>query len=157
MGTPEERLADLGLALPGPIPAHGKHRPVVIDRGVAYLSAAVATEGDPPVLAWPGRLGAEVTLDEGRASARGALLVLLANLRSVVGSLDAVERFLRLNGYVAVTPGFDKAHHVVGAASDLLADVFGDEQVPSRSVAGVCELPGRASVALDAIIRLKDV
>ena len=157
MGTPEERLADLGIALPDAIPAHGKHNPVVIDRGVAYLSAAVATEGDPPVLAWPGRLGAEVTLDEGRASARGALLVLLANLRSVIGSLDGIERFLRLNGQVALVPGFDKAHHVVGAASDLLADLFGDERVPSRSVVGVCELPGRASVALDAIVRLNDL
>jgi enamine deaminase RidA (YjgF/YER057c/UK114 family) len=156
MTAVESRLVVLGIELPEPIAAHGKHSPVGIDGQIAYTSSMVATEGNPPALAWPGRLGAELSLEEGRLSARGAFLVLLANVREAVGSLNRVDRFVHLNGSVAVVQGFNSVHRVVGAASDLLAEIFGDDRLPARSVVGVSELPAGASVTLDAIIRLRD-
>jgi enamine deaminase RidA (YjgF/YER057c/UK114 family) len=151
----ESRLAQLGIELPEPIPAHGKHTPVVVDRGIAYTSQMMATKGEPPALAFPGRLGEELSLEEGRESARIALLVLLANVRTATGDLNHVERFLHLSGFVAVVPGFQGVHRVIGAASDLVADIFGDELAPARTAVGVCELPAGASVNLQAILRLR--
>ncbi len=149
------RLADLGITLPPAQPVHGHHTAVLVDGDMVYTSAVMAAEGDPPRLAWPGRVGAELSLEDGRASARAAMLALLGNVQATVGDLDRIERFLKLTGYVSVSGEFDKLQFVVGAASDVLSDIFGAERAPARAVVGVQRLPAGGSVALDAIIRLR--
>ena len=154
-GGATARLVELGITLPPAQPVHGHHTAVLIDGDLVYTSSVLAAEGDPPHLAWPGRVGAELSLEDGRASARAAMLALLGNVQAAVGDLDRIERFLKLTGYVCVSGEFDKVHFVVGAASDLLADIFGAERSPARAAVGVERLPAGASVALDAIIRLR--
>jgi len=151
----QARLESLGITLPPAQPVHGHHTPVLVDRDLVYTSIVTAAEGDPPRLAWAGRVGAELSLEDGRASARAAAVALLGNLLATLGDLDRIERFLKLTGYVSVADGFDKVHFVIGAASDLLAEVFGDDRTPARAVVGVAQLPAGASVALDAVIRLR--
>jgi enamine deaminase RidA (YjgF/YER057c/UK114 family) len=147
-----ERLADLGLTLPGPIPVHGRYRPVVVRDGLAYTSGLMAVAGPPLRIDFSGRVGDDLTLDDGKQSARGALLLTLSHLAVEVGSLDRVETFLHVRGYVCATPEFDKVHHVIGAASALIGELFGDDALAARTAIGVSTLPERASVILETIV-----
>jgi enamine deaminase RidA (YjgF/YER057c/UK114 family) len=151
----EARVAQLGYAVPPALPVHGRYSSVVIDQGLAYTSGVVGAVGNPPKLAFPGRVGAEVSIDDGKESARLALLAMLGNLREALGSLDRIDHFLRLTGYVCAVPGTPQIHRVIGAASELLAEIVGGDLLPARTVVGVAELPGGASVALDATLRLR--
>ena len=72
-----------------------------------------------------------------------------------VANLDRIDHFLKLTGYVATVPGTQLIHHVIGAASELLAEIFSGQPLPVRTVVGAAELPAGASVALDAILRLR--
>jgi len=147
-----ERLIELGLTLPDPLPVHGRYRPVVVRAGIAYTSGLMAVAGPPLRIDFAGRVGDELTLEDGKQSARGALLLTLSHLAAELGSLDRVETFLHVRGYVCATPDFDKVHHVVGAASALIGDLFGDDGLPARAAIGVATLPERASVILETIV-----
>ena len=151
----EQRLADLGVTVPDPLPAGGLYNSIVVDGGVAYTSGVVAVEGPPLRLAFAGRLGDDLDLDAGRQSARGALLSILGNLKGALGDLDRVERFLRLVGYVRAVPEFNDAPKVMDGASELLKEVWGAELLPARTAVGVAALPGGASVEVDAIVKLR--
>lgn len=145
------RLAELGLSVPEPLPVRGRFRPVVVHGGLAYTSGALATTGPPLQVAWPGVVGVDVSLDEAKLAARGALLTTLANLQAALGDLDRVEAVLQVNGAVCAAPDFDKVHHVVGAATELVGELFGDDGLPARTAVGVASLPERASVVLDVV------
>ena len=149
-----ERLAELGLALPEPVPVRGRFRAVVVHGDVAYVSGAVATTGPPLQIAYPGHVGGEVSLEEAKESARGALLAVLASVDTAVG-LDRVAGVLHVGGYVRVAPGFDDVHMVVGAATALVGDLFGDDGLPARTAVGVASLPAGASVVLDAVAAVR--
>jgi enamine deaminase RidA (YjgF/YER057c/UK114 family) len=154
MSQVEARIAELGLTVPAALAVHGRYSSVVVDDGLAYTSGVVGVTGEPPRLAFPGRVGAEVSIEDGKESARLALLATLGNLREALGSLDRIDRFLKLTGYVATAPGTQQIHHVIGAASELLAEIVGGDRLPTRTVVGAAELPGGASVVLDATLRL---
>ena len=150
-----ERLTELGLSLPDPIPVHGRYRPVVTHGDVAYTSGLMAVAGPPPRIDFPGRVGDDLTLEDGKQSARGALLQTLSHLVAELGDLDRVESFLHVRGYVSATPDFEKVHHVVGAANALIGELFGDGALASRTAVGVATLPERASVVLDTVVALR--
>jgi enamine deaminase RidA (YjgF/YER057c/UK114 family) len=150
-----ERLAGLGLGLPEPIPAIGKYRPVVIHGDVAHTSGLMAVGGPPLQIAHPGRVGDDLGIDDGKASARGALLSTLAALHAELGDLDRIERFLHVRGYVCATPDFDKVHHVIGAANALVVELFGDDAIAGRTAVGVSTLPERASVVLECTVAVR--
>ena len=82
-----------------------------------------------------------MSLEDGKESARGALVPTLANLAAELGDLDRVEGFLHLRGHVNAAPGFDKVHHVVGAANDLIGELFGPDGLAARTAVGVATLP----------------
>src|SRR5262245_5696953 len=86
-----DRLSELGLVLPEPIPVHGRDRPVVVRGGIAYTSGLMAIAGPPLRIDFPGRIGEDLTLDQGKESARGALLQTLSHLAAALGSLDRIE------------------------------------------------------------------
>jgi enamine deaminase RidA (YjgF/YER057c/UK114 family) len=150
-----ERLSGLGLMLPEPIPAIGKYRPVVVHGDVAHTSGLMALTGPPLQIAYPGRVGDHLTIDDGKQSARGALLSTLAQLQVELGDLGRVERFLHVRGYVCATADFDKVHHVVGAANALVVELFGDDAIAGRTAVGVATLPERASVILECTVAVR--
>ena len=90
-----------------------------------------------------------------RKPARLALLATLANVDEALGDLERVEAFVHFTGYVNAAAAFDKVHHVVGAANDLVADLFGDDRLAGRTAVGVATLPERASVVLDAVVAVR--
>jgi enamine deaminase RidA (YjgF/YER057c/UK114 family) len=155
MADVEERAAELGITIPDPLPAGGLYSSVVIDGDMAYTAGTVAVEGPPLKLAYAGRLGEDIALDDARLSARGAMLSTLGNLKGALGDLSRIERFVRLVGYVRATPDFTGPPAVMDGASELLRDLFGAELLPARTAIGVSALPGGASVELDTIVKLR--
>lgn len=153
MGRVEDQLADLGVEVPDGLPAGGVYAPVLIDGGLAYTSGLVAVEDRK--LAYQGRLGDDLTETEGKASARLACLATLGNLRASVGTLDRVERVVKLTGYVRSAPEFTGLPQVMDGASELLVDAFGEAGKGARTSVGVAALPAGASVELDLIVRLR--
>ena len=150
-----ERLDELGLTLPDPIPVHGRYRPVVVHNATAHTSGLMAIAGPPLRIDFAGRVGDDLSLEEGKQSARGALLQTLSHLVAELGSLDRIQAFLHVRGFVQATPEFDKVHHVVGAANALIGELFGDSALASRTAVGVVTLPEHASVVLDTVVALK--
>jgi len=153
----ENRIATLGIEIPDPLPSGGLYASVVIDGNVAYTSGIVAIELGPPLaLAYPGLVGEELSIDEGQASARGAFVSTLANLRGALGDLDRIERFLKVTGFVRATPGFKELPKILDGASQVIVDLWGSEKLSARTTVGVAALPGGASVELDTVVRLRD-
>jgi enamine deaminase RidA (YjgF/YER057c/UK114 family) len=129
-GGVESRLAALGLTLP-PLPAPGgDYAPGVRVGEMVHLSGAIGTAFTDGRWHLPirGALGAAVSIEEGRHSARLCVLNHLAALKALIGDLDAVMQVVKLTGYVHAAPGFTKAPLVLDAASALLVEAFGPER-----------------------------
>lgn len=154
-GTPESRLAAAGIELREPLSPGALYSAVVVDAGLAYVSGTVAVAGPPWTLDYPGRLGDDLELEDGRRSAASAIVTTLSNLRGALGDLNRVDRFVKLVGYVRCTPDFGQTPAVIDGASEVLAIAFGADSVPARSAIGVASLPYGASVEVEAIVRLR--
>ena len=152
-GTVRARLAELGLTLHGPHPPHDPLDAVVVHDGVARTSGQLPRiAGELTCL---GRLGDDVSVDEGRAAAAVCALNALAVLEAALGSLDRIERVLTVTGYVASSPDFHEQPTVVDGASRVLADVFGDSGRHTRSAIGVAALPRRGAVEIEVTVAVK--
>ncbi|HEX4176184.1 MAG TPA: RidA family protein [Acidimicrobiales bacterium] len=152
-GTVRARLAELGLTLHGPHPPHDPLDAVVVHDGVARTSGQLPRiAGELTCL---GRLGDDVSVDEGRAAAAVCALNALAVLEAALGSLDRIERVLTVTGYVASAPDFHEQPTVVDGASRVLADVFGDAGRHTRSAIGVAALPRRGAVEIEVTVAVK--
>lgn len=156
MDSPEHILAQLGIETGPPVPPIGRYAPVAVGGGVAYTSGVVALRAPDWVLEYGGRLGEDLTPEQARLAARGALLCTLANLRGALGSLDRIARFLRVTGYVQTTPTVTGLPGVLDGASEVIEPLFGADVLPARTAIGVYALPGGASVELDCTILLKN-
>jgi enamine deaminase RidA (YjgF/YER057c/UK114 family) len=156
MSSWEARVKELGLVVPDPLPSAALYRSVVVDGALAFTSGIVAVEGPPLRLAWAGCVGEDLSLEDGQKSARGALMSTLGNLRGELGTLDRIDRFLKMTGFVRTTPGFNQMPKVMDGASELLIQIFGEGLLSARTAIGVTSLPGGASVEIDTIVRLRD-
>lgn len=150
-GRVGERLAALGLTLPRPPKPIGQFVYGVEHAGVLYLSGTYGTvpdEYDVDVLPYVGKVGGDLTVEQGYESARLMALNHLAMAEAVLGSLDRVQRVLRLEGFVNAAPGFREAPRVLNGASDLLLAVFGPEHgTHARSALYQHELARDAPIA----------
>lgn len=143
----EARLRELGYPIPRLAVPAGSYVPVVRYGDTLVTSSISAKDG--PNTRLLGRLGADLDLETGQESARLAVLNCLAALRHELGSLDEIERIVRVVGYVNSSPDFTEQHRVVDAASNLLTDVFGDRGVHVRAALGVASLPLGCSVGIE--------
>jgi enamine deaminase RidA (YjgF/YER057c/UK114 family) len=149
----DDRLADLGLALPGPFPPHDPLDAVVIHGGRARTSGQLPRDHGG-VIVHQGRLGDTVTVDQGAEAAQWCALNALSVLQAALGDLDIIERVLTVIGFVASAPGFVEQPQVVDGASRLLYDVFGDRGRHTRSAVGVAALPRGGAVEIEVEVAL---
>lgn len=149
----DDRLAALGLVLPGPYPPHDPLDAVVVHDGVARTSGQLPRDHDGN-LVHPGVVGADVTVDEGAEAARWCALNALSVLREALGGLGHVGRVLTVLGFVASAPGFVQQPAVVDGASRLLFDVFGAAGRHTRSAIGVAALPRGGAVEIEIEVLL---
>ena len=150
----EQRLQELNLELPpAPKPA-GVYKPCLVVNGICYLSGHGPLQSDGSLIC--GRVGQEQDLDGGYQAARQTGLALLATLKENLGSLDRIERVVKLLGMVNSTPDFDKHPAVINGCSELFRDVFGEDiGVGTRSAVGMGSLPGNITVEIEGIFLLK--
>jgi enamine deaminase RidA (YjgF/YER057c/UK114 family) len=153
--TIEDRLAELGLTLPGPFPPHDPLDAVVVHGGRARTSGQLPRDHDG-VLVHPGVLGDDVSVEEGAEAARWCALNALSVLHAELGGLDRIERVLTVLGFVASAPRFVQQPAVVDGASRVLADVFGAAGRHSRSAVGVAALPRGGAVEIEVEVALLD-
>lgn len=149
-----DKLRELNIELPEAAAPSFNYIPVTLHGGVAYVSGQMPKiDGEVRVF---GKAGAEVDIDTARDQARICILQGLACLRVAIGSLDKVERVLKVNGYVASAPGFNAQPKVLDAASDLLVEIFGERGRHARAAVGVAELPRNAVVEIEMTVAYRD-
>ena len=151
--THEERFAALGLELPPAPKPVAVYRPVVVVQQMAYVSGHGPVRLDGSLIT--GRVGAELSLEEGYAAARQVGLALLATLRSHFGSLNAIGRVVKVLGMVNSAADFYDHPKVIDGCSELFVEVFGAEQgIGARSAVGMGPLPGNIAVEIEVIFEL---
>jgi enamine deaminase RidA (YjgF/YER057c/UK114 family) len=123
----------------------------LVDDDIVYVGGHGPIDGDTMLR---GKVGATLTLEQGRQAARMTALSILATLNSELGSLDRVGQILKVFGMVNCAPGFNQTPAVIDGASDLLVDVFGDAGRHTRSAVGMAELPFDIAVELEMTLRL---
>ena len=149
----EHRLKELGIVLPevaAPVAAY--IQAVQVDK-LVYTSGQIPfVKGQ---LIYKGVVGKDLTLEEGYEAARVCVLNALAAVKSLAGSIDNIERIIRLTGYVNSVDGFTDQPKVMNGASEILLQIFGEEGRHARSAIGVNTLPLGAAVEVELIVKLK--
>lgn len=150
---PEERLAELGHALPEPTPPLAAYVPAVRTGNLVYIS------GQGPMrdgaVAYTGKVGADVTPEQARQAAELTCLSGLAALKAEIGDLANVTRVVKLTVFVNSAPGFDQQPAVANGASELLQKVFGDAGRHARSAVGTAELPFGIPVEIEFVFEVR--
>lgn len=151
--SPEDRLKELSITLPTPARPVAKYKMAVRVGNLIYLSGhGPAKDAGGPVT---GRCGEDLTLEQGKASARAVGLNLLATLRDQLGSLNTVKRLVKTLGLVNSTADFHDHPKVINGYSELMAEVFGEDAgVGARSAIGTNALPGNIAVEIEAIFEV---
>jgi enamine deaminase RidA (YjgF/YER057c/UK114 family) len=142
----DRRLGELGIALPDAPQPLGAYRAAVQAGALVFLSGQLPLRDG--VVRYKGRVGAELTLEEGRAAAELTALNTLAQLRRFLGGFERLRQIVRLEGYVASAPDFFQQPKVLDAASELLRRVLGDRAGHVRSAFAVSHLPAEAAIEL---------
>lgn len=148
----EERLQQLGIALPSAPQPLGAYLPAVQVGNLLFLSGTLPLEGGVPQFL--GRIGEELRVEDARSAARLAALNALALARQHLGSLDKVVRVVRLTVSLVTSPEFRDHAKVADGASELLASVFGADRTSTRMVSGAASLPAGVSVVVEVLLEV---
>jgi enamine deaminase RidA (YjgF/YER057c/UK114 family) len=149
----EARIRELGITLPETPKPVANYVPAVKVGNLIFASGQTPTVAGRLVM--KGKLGRELSVEQGQEAARVALLNILAAVSSSAGTLDAIKRIVKLNGWVASAEGFVNQPQVVNGASLLLEEIFGDAGKHARAAIGVAELPSGAPVELELIVEVQ--
>lgn len=154
MASPERRLKDLGITLPKPAKPVASYEGFVRSGNLVFVSGQVPfVEGK---IAVSGKLGAEVSLEDGQKAARICAINILAQLNEATGhDLSKVTRVVKLVGFINATPDYADVPKVMNGASDLFAEVFGERGKHARSTVGVAVLPLNCAVEVEAIVEIE--
>lgn len=149
---PSEKIKELGLILPPAPPPAGLYKPVLIVDNFLYISGQGCLRTDGTLI--KGRVGENLTLEEGKAAARQTALTMIATITTHFGDVDRIKRLVKTLGMVNCTPDFGDHPLVINGYSELMSDVFGPENgVGVRSAVGMM-LPGGIAVEIEAMFEL---
>ena len=150
----DTRLVELGIELPPAPKPVGVYKPALIVGDMVYMSGHGPLKSDGTLI--QGRVGADMDQQAGYDAAKQTGLAMLATLQSTLGSLDKIDRVVKILGLVRCTDEFDQQPAVINGCSELFKAVFGeDEGVGTRSALGTNALPGGIAVEIEAILKLK--
>ncbi len=151
--TAEAKLTELGLELPPAPDPKGVYQSLVVIGGVAYTAGHLPLHADGSLIT--GRIGEDLDQEAGHAAARQAGLAILATLRKELGSLDRIDRLIKVLGVVNCTPDFTAQPAVINGCSELFIEVFGPESgIGARSAIGTSTLPLGVPVEIEAIFAI---
>ncbi len=148
----EKRLKKLGIDLPQPPKPLGAYVPAVVASPFVFVSGEKATVGG--ILRYRGKVGRELTVQQGYEAARICAVNCLACLKAAIKDLDRIERIVKIEGYVNSADGFNEQPKVLNGASDLILQAFGEAGQHSRVAVGVSELPDDSPVEVSMIAKL---
>lgn len=149
----KSKLEKLGITLPNPPKAVGSYVTIKRTGNLIYTSGSGCFENGE--IKYHGRLGKEISFEEGCDAARITVLNLLSQIEAEIGSLDNVKQIVKLLGFVNSSPDFFDQHKVLNAASDLLTEIFEDDGKHARSAIGVNVLPMNIPVEIEMIVEIK--
>ena len=149
----ENRLAELKIILPKVQPPIASYVNAVRTGNLIYLSGKGPTSSDGKFIS--GKVGVDLTLEEGKAAARNTGLNLLAALKAEIGDLDKVKRIVKVLGMVNCPTDFTQQPQVINGFSDLMVEVFGDKGKHARSAVGVGSLPANMAVEIEMIVEVE--
>lgn len=149
----DEKMKELNLEIPEAAPKGGVYSSCQrFGDNLVYVSGCGPIIGDQQIT---GKMGREYTTEQGKEWARNSMLNVLAALKAEVGDLDRVKKAVKILVFVASDENFTEQPQVANGGSELLAELFGEENVPARSAIGVNILPGNIPVETEAIFELK--
>jgi len=151
----DEKLKELNLELP-PVPKPGGvYKPCLIDGKYLYLSGHGPVKNDQSLI--KGKLGKDLSVEEGKQAARQVGLTMLATIRNCIGQLGKIKRVIKIFGMVNCTSEFEQHPYVINGCSELFAAIWGEDNgVGTRSAVGFTSLPGNIAVEIEAIFELKE-
>ena len=149
----EAKLSALGFSLPKPPEPVAAYLPAVQVGDLLYLSGTTCFVDGKPLFI--GRVGRELSLEQGYQAARQTMLNLLSVIKAELGDLDRVERIVKVNGYVNSAPDFDRQPAVINGASELLESIYGARGRHARTSIGVSDLPGHIPVEIEMVIQIR--
>jgi enamine deaminase RidA (YjgF/YER057c/UK114 family) len=149
----DERLAELGITLPEPAAPVAAYVPAVEAGGLLHISGQISIAEDGNLIL--GRLGEDMNVDRGIEAARRCGIMLIAQMKAALGSLDRVERIVKLGAFVNSAPSFTDQPKVANGASLLMQEVFGEAGRHARSAVAAPVLPLGVAVEIDAIVAVK--
>ena len=152
-GMIESKLTELGLTLPALAAPIANYVGFVRTGDLLFVSGQLCLGADGKLLA-KGKLGAEVSIEDGQKAARACAINLLAQIKAAVGDLDRVVRVVRLGGFISSVPSFLDGPKVMNGASDLMVTVFGDKGRHARTTIGVAVLPLEAAVEVEGLFEV---
>jgi len=152
-GTVEKRLSELGIVLPATAPPIANYVAFVRTGNFMVVSGQLCLEADGKLVA-KGKLGAEVSIEDGQRAARACAINLLAQIKAGLGDLNKVVRVVRLGGFINCAPGFLELPKVMNGASDLMVGVFVDRGRHARTTVGVASLPLDAAVEVEGMFEV---
>ena len=152
MSVVEARLTEMGYELPPPPPPVGNYLPAARSGNVMWMAGVGS--GRPDGSRITGKLGDELTVEQGYEAARWCALNLLSRMKAELGDLDKVTRVLKVVGMVNSATGFGEQARVVDGASDLFVALFGDQGRHARSAPGMGALPGGTAVIVDCVVEV---
>jgi enamine deaminase RidA (YjgF/YER057c/UK114 family) len=151
----EQRLRDLGIKLPEPAAPVANYVPAVRTGNLVFLAGTGPLKPDGTYMT--GRLGADVSIEEGQEAARLAGIALLSALKAEIGDLNQVLRIVKVFGMVNSTAEFTDQPRVINGFSDLMVEVFGDRGRHARAVAGMTSLPLNFAVEIEMVVEVEDL
>ena len=152
MSSIEEKIKKLGLELPPPPAAAGIYHPVVINGNLLYVSGQGPYLSDSTLI--KGKVGKDLTLEEGQMAARQVGLTMLATIKSQIGDLNRIKRLIKTLGMVNCLPDFEQHPQTINGFSRLLVDIFGEDNGKgARSAVGIT-LPGNIAVEVECIFEM---
>jgi enamine deaminase RidA (YjgF/YER057c/UK114 family) len=149
----EAKLEQLGFILPEPPQPVGVYLLAQRTGNLLFLSGTTCYANGG--LLFTGRVGKELSVEEGYAAAQQTMLNLLSIIKAEIGDLDRIERIIKVNGYVNSAPDFDRQPAVINGASELLEKVFGQRGKHARTSIGVSDLPGHIPVEIEMIVQIR--
>ena len=152
-GTVEKRLSELGIVLPASAPPIANYVAFVRTGNFMVVSGQLCLDADGKLVA-KGKLGAEVSIEDGQRAARACAINLLAQIKAGLGDLNKVVRVVRLGGFINCAPGFLELPKVMNGASDLMVGVFVDRGRHARTTVGVASLPLDAAVEVEGMFEV---
>ena len=147
-----QALESMSISLPVPAAPVASFASSVRAGNLVFLSGHIAKVGGNP---WIGKLGADLTTEQGKLAARSIAIEMLGTLHHALGDLNKIKRFVKLMVLVNSAPSFTEQHLVANGASDLLCELFGDRGKHARSAFGVAQIPFGCCVEIDLVVEVE--